>query len=188
MTLVVLTQIDPDFKFTRGETELYRVVDYQDFLAEGKAEPDETFESATDFEADDDVLFFWSSGTTGLPKGASYSYDQMARMILHEQSVFVDNTVDTRTVLMTTNFFHAGGFTFALVTGVKNCHTLVLFASKEESAVITPEDFFRAAHEYRPSVMKVGSHHAIKLGYSKPEVKDYDLTGVQYSNNTCYGN
>ncbi len=65
---------------------------------------------------------------------------------------------------MTTNFFHGGGFVFSLVNGIKSCHTLILFASKEENAVVTSEDFFKAVHEYRPKVGSPLNDHVFSPG------------------------
>lgn len=179
MLVVVLDQIDPGNKNWKEENhELYRIVKWSEFLKEGDSlnkEPNEE-----NFEAEDDVVIFWSSGTTGAPKGAIYHYDLLARMVTHEKSVFVDPSLDLSTMLVTTNFFHAGSFTFNLVNGIKSCNTIIVFSSPDEDSVIKPTDFHRACHDYKVKLMKVGSHHATHLGYAVPEDPTLDLSSLQY--------
>ena len=70
----------------------------------------------TGFEKSDDAVLFWSSGTTGDPKGIIYDFDLLARMIINENSVFVDSSVELKSTILTTNFYHVGGFTFSLIS------------------------------------------------------------------------
>lgn len=195
ITLIILEQIDPEchWKSKSGcviPHQMFRndSLDIADF--EGVSDYDcmswqECFNHDLDFDPnernfakDDTVLIFWSSGTTGDPKGAMISFDMQARMVLHERSVFV-NDIDLRVFLMTTNFFHAGGFTFALINGIKSCNTIIIFSSKDENSVVTASDLHLACHEFKPSVLKLGSHHAIELGYNHPK-ELMDLSSVKY--------
>ena len=52
---------------------------------------------------------------------------------------------------MTTNFFHAGGFFFALTNGVRNGNTVIIFSAKDEDNVVTAQDLQQACHDYKVS-------------------------------------
>jgi acyl-coenzyme A synthetase/AMP-(fatty) acid ligase len=176
--VVVLDQIDPDNQdWQATDQDKYKVIKWFDFITESE---NSVIPNEENFMSTDDVLIFWSSGTTGTPKGALYNFDMMARMIIYEKSVFLEDTIDIRCFVMTTNFFHAGGFTFALINGIKSVNTIIVFTSKEESSVITSEDLFQVCDTFKPTILKLGSHHAIQLGYNQPKYPNLDLTSLLY--------
>ncbi len=116
----------------------------------------------------DTAMIFWSSGTTGDPKGIQYSFDMLARMIRNEETIFFKPVeVDFSTFVMTTSFYHTGGFTFALINGIKNFNNVIIF--DDNGRDVTAQDLYQACHLYQPTLMKLVSSHAILLGYSKPD-------------------
>lgn len=155
-----------------GEWKTWKnTLSWLDLLVDSKTD----FEPET-FEKNDSVTIFWSSGTTGDPKGVLLSFDMMARLVLAEKSVFVDSSVNLETFIMTTNFFHAGGFTFALINGIKSCNNIVIFSD----GIVKASDLHQAIDYFHPTVLKLGSHHAIELGYSQPLFESLNLSSVEY--------
>ena len=147
--IVILDQIEPENQdWSRKDNDKYRSVSWSEFLEEGQHECEI---QAKNFDKNDHALIFWSSGTTGTPKGIIYHFDMIARQILFEKTSFAIPLEPTKIghFILTTNFFHAGGFWFSLINGLRNGNTVIVFTTKDENNTISARELQLACHEYK---------------------------------------
>lgn len=79
----------------------------------------------TSFEKNDPSIIFWSSGTTGDPKGIVLDFSYALRMINFQENYFNAPDGDHETFLVTTNMFHIGGFFYTLLNGLRHGQSII---------------------------------------------------------------
>ena len=140
-----------------------------DFIQEiGLKEPE-----VETFEEDDTVVIFWSSGTTGLPKGIQHSVKTFQYVIGDMESRMAFNDVLGMT---TTCFFHVGGFFYPLKTLIHERSSWVFNHGPDlDNAPDTCQVLFEEIDLFKPSYLMFGSHHLVMLSKAKPK-KPLDLS------------
>lgn len=126
---------------------------------------------------DDDVwTIVWSSGTTGNPKGIQYAMGFM-RTLVRGYHIRKDVTPPGAVFLITTCFFHAGGFTTPL-NCMTNQNTFVFNHGPDLDKTDPTEMLYREVDQFKPFLMICGSHHLVLLGQTPPKDKDLALDSV----------
>mgnify|MGYP002041990115 FL=1 len=140
-----------------------------DFIQEiGLKEPE-----VETFEEDDTVVIFWSSGTTGLPKGIQHSVKTFQYVIGDMESRMAFNDVLGMT---TTCFFHVGGFFYPLKNLIHERSSWVFNHGPDlDNAPDTCQVLFEEIDLFKPSYLMFGSHHLVMLSKAKPK-KPLDLS------------
>ena len=126
---------------------------------------------------DEDVaIIFWSSGTTGIPKGIQHTVKYFRAMLHYLKSS--KNRVKTKcTNLTTTCYFHVGGFFSPL--GITNDPTsYVLNHGPDIEALGNTELLYKEINEFKPLVIICGSHHLVHLSQIDPIDESLDLSSV----------
>ncbi len=113
------------------------------------------------------MVIFWSSGTTGAPKGIGHGANFLLRSL-------VKSSFSASTLLQTTCFFHTGGFFAPIDGGIYNGFRIVFRNANE---CITAESLMENVEEFKPSVIVCGSHHAAQLSTCQ-NFQTYDLSSV----------
>lgn len=106
-----------------------------------------------DVNVDDTTIIFWSSGTTGMPKGICHSHRFMKGSL--NDTAFPDCTL-----MQTTCMFHAGGFILPFDGGI---HNKLPIAFMNPNKTITAHDLFEQIFAHQPSVLICGSHHVVQM-------------------------
>ena len=149
-----------------NQDELVLEPDYlnlTDFIQEiGLKEPE-----VETFEEDDTVIIFWSSGTTGLPKGIQHSVKTFQYVIGDMESRMAFNDVLGMT---TTCFFHVGGFFYPLKNLIHERSSWVFNHGPDlDNAPDTCQVLFEEIDLFKPSYLMFGSHHLVMLSKAKPK-------------------
>ena len=133
-----------------------------DFMQGDFKEPD-----VEDFDDDDTVVIFWSSGTTGQPKGIQHAVKTFQYVIGDMESRRPLNDV---VGLTTTCFFHVGGHLYPFKHLVHEKAPLVFNHGPDlDNAADTGLMLFEEIDLFKPSYMMCGSHHMVLLGKAKPK-------------------
>ena len=98
------------------------------------------------------MVFFWSSGTTGKPKGIAHT-----RRLL-QMSLAESQFPRPSTILQTTCFYHTGGFFLALDGAIFNSFKIVFLNANNS---ITAEMLQESIHNHKAAILICGSHHAV---------------------------
>ena len=159
------------------EQEKFKAFTWTEFTEISK-DLKETEVNEENIKPEEEVVIFWSSGTTGEPKGVLFHFDLLARMIVFEKYVFLEDHFELESFALTTNFYHAVGFTSSLINNIRSGNQVIIFPSTEKNCIVKPEELHEICHKFRPSVMILGSHHAIQLGYTKPK-EGLDLSSLK---------
>ena len=140
-----------------------------DFIQEkGLKEPE-----VEQFEEDDTIIIFWSSGTTGLPKGIQHSVKTFQYVIGDLESRRAFNDVLGMT---TTCFFHVGGFFYPLKNLIHEKSSWVFNHGPDlDNATDTCQILFEEIDLFKPFYLMFGSHHLVMLSKAKPK-KSLDLS------------
>ena len=133
-------------------------------LQDGPPKDDETF------------VIFWSSGTTGLPKGIEHTIGNY-RYALSAIEKSSPKTNSKITWMMTTCFFHAGGFGsfFQLLTYPVS---LVFNHGPDIDGEDTCELIYKEIDRFQPTWLVFGSHHLVLMSQQKPKDKSLNLSSV----------
>ena len=152
ISIVVMDQFEDRFMdCSSQDNDKYCSMSWSEFLKKGEGMTEKANE--TNFNGNETVMIFWSSGTTGTPKGIMYSFEMLARQLIFEETAFSLPLPPNEMghFIMTTNFFHAGGFHFAFTNGIRNGNTVIIFSAKDENNVVTAQDLQQACHDYKVS-------------------------------------
>ena len=152
--IVVMDQFEDQF-MDGQDNDKYCSMSWSEFLMKGVEMTEEINE--TNFDENETVMIFWSSGTTGTPKGIMYSFEMLSRQLKFEETAFSLPLPPDKLghFIMTTNFFHAGGFHFAFTNGIRNGNTVIIFSAKDEDNVVTAQDLQQACHDYKVSLFSL---------------------------------
>ena len=124
------------------------------------------------FEDDDTAVIFWSSGTTGQPKGIQHSINTFKYVI---GSIEERRPIHNLVGLTTTCFFHIGGFFFPFSI-IHEKHCRIFNHGPDLENADTNEILFRQIDKFKPSYLMFGSHHLVSLSKAKPKDKSLDLS------------
>ena len=117
----------------------------------------------------DTMVIFWSSGTTGKPKGIAHT-----RRFL-QMSLAESQFPRPSTILQTTCFYHTGGFFLALDGAIFNSFKIVFLNANNS---ITAEMLQESIHNHKAAILICGSHHAVQLARSNP-MPQFDLNSLK---------
>merc|ERR1712062_373730 len=92
---------------------------------------------------DKTLVIFWSSGTTGHPKGIAHGINFFLRGL-------VKSDFPPATLLQTTCFFHTGGFFAPIDGGLYNGFRIVF---RNPNETISMDSLMRNIHDHRPSAI-----------------------------------
>ena len=125
---------------------------------------------------DETFVIFWSSGTTGQPKGIEHPI-RCFRYALAAIEKASPKTNSPLTWMITTCFFHAGGFGsfFQLLTYPV---TLVFNHGADIDEIDTCEVLYKEIDKFKPTWLVFGSHHLVLMSQQKPKDKSLDLKSV----------
>eukprot|EP00095_Tigriopus_kingsejongensis_P002470 maker-scaffold326_size205590-snap-gene-0.12 protein:Tk02470 transcript:maker-scaffold326_size205590-snap-gene-0.12-mRNA-1 annotation:"hypothetical protein DAPPUDRAFT_204305" len=137
---------------------------YEGFLAMGQV----TAMESPEVNIEDCVLIFWSSGTTGNPKGIQHSHRNMINFMVADDFTRAN-------LLATTMFPHIGGFTIPICASIFGTYDIVFYG---HNFPVESHHIFEAIYKYKPQFLVIGSHHAVHLA-SAPHPKNMDLSSVK---------
>ena len=130
------------------------------------------------FLNDEDVcIIFWSSGTTGTPKGIQHTVKYMRKVFRSFWSL--QKVVPVRsTYLTTTCHFHIGGF-FTPMNIMDRPITYVFNHGEDLENFGCTELIYREIDNFKPTFMICGSHHLVQLSQNSPCNKSFELDSVK---------
>ena len=122
---------------------------------------------------EDTCIIFWSSGTTGLPKGIEHSFKSF-RYITYTKLNKQDGGIGK--TLTTTCMFHCGGFGMIFDNLLQK--SPVIFNHGTDIDIDAAQILFREIDCFKPIRIVFGSHHMLQLSKQKPTDKSLDLNSV----------
>ena len=127
---------------------------------------------------DEDVcIIFWSSGTTGMPKGIQHTVKYMRKVFRSFWSL--RKVVPTRsTYLTTTCHFHIGGF-FTPLNIMDRPISYVFNHGEDLEKSGSSELIYREIDRFKPTFMICGTHHLVQLSQISPNDKSLELDSVK---------
>jgi long-chain acyl-CoA synthetase len=162
----VVNSIRPELRSVRSficlDAEVEGMLSYEELI---DAYPDD--EPADDVDANDPCVLFYTSGTTGRPKGAVHTHGSM----LAEASVPYRGLNSGDVVLCVMPFFHVGGSAAHLIPAFAVGATLVIHKKFEESLVLEAIERERVTYVFLvpTMIMRLLEH---------PKLTDYDLSSL----------
>jgi long-chain acyl-CoA synthetase len=150
------------------DADIDGVLNYEELI--GGFSPDEPLENVN---ADDPCVLFYTSGTTGWPKGAIHTH----KSILAETQVPYRNLTSRDVVLCVMPFFHVGGSAAHLIPAFAVGATQVIHKRFEESLIL------RTIEEEGVTYVFLVPTMIIRL-LEHPDLMNYDLSslhGVGYT-------
>lgn len=161
----------PKIVVLNGESDNPAVVNSEDFTkGMSKTEVPTVHERAVE---EDRALIFWSSGTTGNPKGVLNNHRSLLSNM--DNQIFNSGNRTDEVFIQTTCMFHGGGFFFCIINALLNGITLVTFCLKDP---VTADMIFQACHEFKPTNLMIGSHHGVQMSSANPDPR-LDLSSVR---------
>ncbi len=128
----------------------------------------------TEFDPKAVPILFWSSGTTGKPKGILLPNDTLMSWMRGWGS----NDMPKYIYLQTTCFFHGGGF-----LGPINCimgeSSTTFFPIEKLEGKDCVSKLYKAVEQLKPTYITGGSHHIMRMCFSpRSASEDFDLSSV----------
>ena len=171
-TVIVLEKSCPDenedqpiteegFTFVRDFLENAEKLPQPPLLQDGTPKDDETH------------IIFWSSGTTGLPKGIQHPN----RNFRYQLAGLKESSGSTS--VTTTCFFHGGGFT-VLTQLMASPRTIVFNHGGDIDNDDTCELLYKEIDRFKPIWCMFGSHHFVLMSKQKPKDTKLDLSSVVF--------
>ena len=144
---------------------------YQSFLqSKGQVVPN--YSAPKD---DETFVIFWSSGTTGVPKGIQHCVKYFRKMVSDYQVRGGQKPLFSA-YLQTTCYFHVGGFISPMNAMT---HPLSFVFNHDQDLDPNPiELLFKQVDRFKPYLMVCGSHHLVQL--SQAINQNYDLSSVKF--------
>ncbi len=121
----------------------------------------------------DTWVIFWSSGTTGVPKGIQYRYDYL-RFVVNR---FLIDGSRADCAIVTTCVFHLSGFGRGFTTLSKK-YNIHFFAVEDLPDNQTADLLFKAIDKVQPPLMLTGSHHLVQLSKAPKPPADLKLDSL----------
>ena len=122
---------------------------------------------------DETHVIFWSSGTTGLPKGIQHSNHNFRFQLAGLKQTSGSTSVTT------TCFFHGGGF--GLFTQLMaSPQTIVFNHGGDIDNDDTCELLYKEVDRFKPIWLMFGSHHFVLMSKQKPKDTKLDLSSVVF--------
>ena len=150
---------------------------YKEIMLRAENKPQPPLLQNGQLQDDDTVLIFWSSGTTGLPKGIQHTFRAFRYMI---SSMEKRSSGNIGKALTTTCFFHAGGFATPFDNLVKKTPVVFNHGADIEHGD-TCETLYREIDLFKPKRLTFGSHHMVQLSQTGPRNKKLDLSSVLFA-------
>ena len=150
---------------------------YKEIMLRAENKPQPPLLQNGQLQDDDTVLIFWSSGTTGLPKGIQHTFRAFRYMI---SSMEKRSSGNIGKALTTTCFFHAGGFATPFDNLVKKTPVVFNHGADIENGD-TCETLYREIDLFKPKRLTFGSHHMVQLSQTGPRNKKLDLSSVLFA-------
>ena len=150
---------------------------YKEIMLRAENKPQPPLLQNGQLQDDDTVLIFWSSGTTGLPKGIQHTFRAFRYMI---SSMEKRSSGNIGKALTTTCFFHAGGFATPFDNLVKKTPVVFNHGADIENGD-TCETLYREIDLFKPKRLTFGSHHMVQLSQTGPKNKKLDLSSVLFA-------
>lgn len=150
------------------DAEVEGILNYEELIRRFPAE-----EPTVDLEVDDPCVLFYTSGTTGRPKGAIHTH----RSLIAESRVPHRNLSASDVVLCVMPFFHVGGSAAHLIPAFTAGATLVIHKRFDEARVL------ETIHRERVTYVFLVPTMIIRI-LEHPRLMDYDLSslhGVGYT-------
>lgn len=122
------------------------------------------------------AMMFFSSGTTGKPKGAMYSHLTLLNFVISKRCTKVNNVPDSQTkgdrqkILMTFSLSHAYGTVMVLLNSLAGTMTVILQR-------FSPEEYFQTIERYKITVSPVPPN-VIDFLSKSPLLSKYDISSV----------
>ena len=154
--------IEPGFRF------------YKDFLCQVGDQPVPKLQNGP-LQDDEIFVIFWSSGTTGVPKGIQHCVKYFRKMVPDYQDRGSKSPLFS-TYLQSTCYFHVGGF-ISPMNAITHPLSFVFNHDKDLDADPT-QLLFKQVDRFKPYMMICGSHHLVQLSQAKPDYP-YDLSSVR---------
>ena len=150
---------------------------FTDFIDTSEGEMEYKIPSLQDgpMADNDTAIIFWSSGTTGIPKGIEHTVRYIKKMFFWMKN---SKNPFKEAYLTTTCHFHVGGFLSPL--DVRNrARTFLFNHGKDIDGAKTSELLYQEISMFKPFILICGSHHLVLLSQNDP--KETSL-GINMSN------
>ena len=162
-----------DFELRENEEEF---MFFQDFVDDAEKLEQPPLLQNGPLDDDETVVIFWSSGTTGNPKGIQHTVRTMRFLMLDFE--FRAKLDPKLPVLLTTCFFHIGGFMSILeITHFKTNFIFNNGYDLDQDGK-TCQAIYKQIDAYRPWRLVCGSHHCVQLTKERPLDKNLNLDSV----------
>lgn len=125
--------------------------------------------------SDDDALFQYSGGTTGIPKAAIATHYNLVANPMQMRSWMVDAKDGQETVLMAIPLFHVYGMVAGMLFGISTGSALVMVPNPRDV-----EDLLSNAQKYKTTVFPgVPTLYNLINNYPDAQAGKYDLSSIK---------